>query len=78
MSTPPEASDVNQLAPLPPGLFSTSSAAPAHTNDMASVTMMSGTRRDDDEPAIDEADAQPEQQHEHDDAERRRILEPLS
>ena len=35
---------VSQSADPPPGEGSTTSAAPAHTNDMASVTTMSGTR----------------------------------
>ena len=44
VNSPPAGSVLSQSAASPLGVLRTSSAAPAHTNDIASVTTMSGTR----------------------------------
>ena len=58
----------------PPGAFSTSSAQPAQTNDIASVTTMSGTRVITTSVPLIAPEQEAKQQHgdDHDEAERLR------
>ena len=58
---------VSHAAASPPGDVWTSRAKPAHTNDIASVTTMSGTRVSDDQAAVDRAEHEAQDQHADDD-----------
>ena len=64
---------MSQLAAPPPGEDRTSRAKPAHTNDIARVTTMSGHARADDDRAVDPAEHQTEDEHAGDDRDTGRV-----